>query len=122
MPRLSNSIMNQFALRSVALYTTLPKVVKEHPHKSPHTSPMIVAFHGDFSPQVFEKFGSPHWTHFELLRPSAPNSRSPFNDFEHHDRSEQMNERTSFRTPQPFSGKVGRFIRESLVPRIEGEL
>jgi hypothetical protein len=40
--------------------TALRSIVKQHPHKSPHTRAVRCAFRGIWSPQVFEKFGSPN--------------------------------------------------------------
>ena len=50
-----------------SLSSVLPSIVKEHPHKSPHTPATSGAFRGICSSQVFEKFGSPPWTRFELF-------------------------------------------------------
>jgi len=44
----------------------LRSIVKQHSHKSPHTPASSGVFRGTCGLQVFEKFGSPHWTHFEL--------------------------------------------------------
>ena len=46
------------ALSWGSTYRNLPTVVKEHPHKSPHTRARKAGFQEDFRLQVYESIGS----------------------------------------------------------------